>query len=176
MTARDDWDFPDFAQATRPRLRRTAYLLCGDWDRASDLVQEALIRLDVGWPRIQHGPTLPGYARKIVVSVAIDAGRKMLSTEIPVEEPVDVAGVDPTDQSVDRLMVMTALAQVPPRQRACIVLRYYEDLTVAEVARLWDVAGQVKSQTARGLARLRTVFERAGFELDSPTGPPQAAH
>jgi RNA polymerase sigma-70 factor (sigma-E family) len=154
-----DAEFLDFAEASRTRLRRTAYLMCGDWDRASDITQEALIRLYVVWPRIEKGAGLAAYARRVVVTVAIDMGRKRSSGELPDADP-DVPGTsDPTAGIADRITIIQALAALPPRQRACVVLRYYEDLSVADVARVLGCReGTVKSQTARGLDTLRTAL------------------
>ena len=81
--ADDEAAFAEFAAMAWTRLRRTAYLLCGDWDRAADLAQEGLIRVYVGWPRlVRHGREL-AYARKAVVSAFLDAGRRKSSTERP---------------------------------------------------------------------------------------------
>lgn len=151
-----DTEFRDFVEASRARLRRTAYLMCGDWDRAADVVQEAFIRLYVAWPRIDHGPGLAAYARSAVASVAIDQGRKRSSSEV-VRDQVHVAGAaDEIAGVADRVVVLAALAALPPRQRACVVLRFYEDLGVAEVAQILGCRqGTVKSQTARALDTLR---------------------
>jgi RNA polymerase sigma-70 factor (sigma-E family) len=178
MGRRDEGEFLAFAAACRGQLRRTAYLLCGDWDRAADLTQEALIRLYVAWPRLRHRDGLGAYARKAVVSAAIDHGRRRSSRELvglPADHqnaPVD----DPSSRVVDRLVRMDALASLPPRQRACVVLRYYEDLGVEAVADLLGCGvGTVKSQTSRGLATLRAAYSRTGGELtvpDVPATPP----
>jgi RNA polymerase sigma-70 factor (sigma-E family) len=157
---RDD-DFVEFAAASRDRLRRTAYLMCGDWHRASDITQEALIRVYVAWPRLERRGGLGAYARRAVVSVAIDQSRKRSSTELPgadareLPSPQDLAGA-----VTDRDALMGALARLPQRQRACVVLRYFEDLPVADVADLLGITqGAVKSQTSRALASLRSHFE-----------------
>src|SRR5512145_1967932 len=83
---RDEAAFVEFAQAVRGRLRRTAYLMCGDWDHASDHVQEGLIRVYVAWPRLTRAGGEYAYARKSVVSAVIDHGRRRSSTEV-VGEP-----------------------------------------------------------------------------------------
>ena len=79
MTGRDDRDFAAFARATGPSLRRTAYLMCGDWDRAADIAQEALIRVYMAWPRLDPERGVHAYARKAAASSAIDQGRKRSS-------------------------------------------------------------------------------------------------
>lgn len=165
MSRRNRADFLEFAAAYRDQMRRTAYLLCGDPHRAADITQEALIRLYVAWPRLDdHG--LRSYARRAVTSVAIDWSRKRSSHETPVETTPDSVGPDPTEQVAERMVMLDALANLAPRQRACVVLRYYEDLSVEEIAQtLGCSTGTVKSQTARGLAALREAYGDAGDEL-----------
>ena len=157
-----DAAFTEFAAAARRPLRGTAYLLCGDWDRASDHVQEGLIRVYVAWPRlVRHGGEL-AYARKAVVSAFLDSNRKRSSTELPASWPPEHAGgVDVAAAVTDRAALMTALARLPGRQRACLVLRYFEELDVRETAALDCSQGTVKSQTSRALASLRAMFEDA---------------
>src|SRR3954471_8367866 len=123
-----DAAFSEFAAANRARLRSTAYLLCGDWDRASDHVQEGLLRLYVAWPRLlRHGGEL-GYARKAVVSAFLDARRKRSSSERPSPSAQDRASAEDVATAVaDRDALMAALARLPERQRACVVLRYFEE-------------------------------------------------
>jgi RNA polymerase sigma-70 factor (sigma-E family) len=155
--------FTEFAAASRARLRSTAYLLCGDWDRASDHVQEGLIRVYVAWPRlVRHGGEL-GYARKAVVSAFLDASRRRSSTERPTPSPADRStGEDLASAVADRAALMAALARLPERQRACVVLRYFEELDVRETAAALRCSeGTVKSQTSRALASLRAMFEDA---------------
>lgn len=166
MARRDSGDFLDFAAAAGPRMRRTAFLLCGDWDRAGDIVQEALIRLYIVWPRLEPGPGMTSYARRTVLNVNAEWARRRSNQEI-VSEVVPQQIVQDTAAGVtERLVLMQALASLPPRQRACVVLRYYEDLSVAEVARLLGCReGTVKSQTARGLLALRSAYQRAGEDL-----------
>ncbi|GCD92108.1 SigE family RNA polymerase sigma factor [Nocardioides sp. LS1] len=158
-----DEAFTEFAAASRARLRRTAYLLCGDWDRASDHVQEGLVRVYVAWPRLVRNGGELAYARKAVVSAFLDSARRRSSTELPVAEhhegatPDDVAGA-----VADRAALMAALARLPERQRACVVLRYFEDLDVhATAIALGCSEGTVKSQTSRALSSLRSMFEAA---------------
>jgi RNA polymerase sigma-70 factor (sigma-E family) len=155
--------FTEFASASRASLRSTAYLLCGDWDRASDHVQEALIRVYVAWPRIvRHGREL-AYARRTVVNVFLDASRRRSSREQPHAVPPDVASGEDVARGVsDRAALMTALSRLPERQRACVVLRYFDDLDVRETAAALGCSeGTVKSQTSRALATLRAMFEDA---------------
>lgn len=161
MTA--DAAFTEFAAANRAKLRSTAYLLCGDWDRASDHVQEGLIRVYVAWPRLRRRGQELAYARKAVVSAFLDAARKRSSTERPAAVETDgPSGEDFAASVTDRAALMAALARLPMRQRACVVLRYFEELDVRETAVALDCSeGTVKSQTSRALASLRTMFEDA---------------
>ena len=174
MARRDEAEFVAFAEACRPALRRTAYLVCGDWERAADITQEALIRVYVAWPRLEKDHGLRSYARRAVVSVAIEHARKRSSRELPTDHPADAPVEDPSGQVVDRMFLMKALAELPPRQRACVVLRFYDDLSVETVAEtLGCRTGTVKSQTARGLDALRAAYARQGGEL--LVGPPSPA-
>ncbi|MBS2939252.1 SigE family RNA polymerase sigma factor [Nocardioides sp. J2M5] len=163
---RDEAAFVEFAESVRDRLRRTAYLLCGDWDRASDLVQEGLIRVYVRWPRLVRRGGELSYARKAVVSAYLDQVRRRSSTERPREDDHTVASDEDVATTVaTRRALVAALEQLPPRQRACVVLRYFEDLSVEQTAAvLGCTEGTVKSQTSRGLFSLRSMFE------DSPYG------
>ncbi len=163
---RDEESFVAFAQGARERLRRTAFLMCGDWDRASDHVQEGLIRVYVAWPRLERAGREHAYARKAVVSAVLDHARRRSSRELVVEtDPERPAEGDLAEAVTARTALMAALAALPPRQRACVVLRYFEDLSVADTAAALGCSqGTVKSQTARALDRLRSMFE------DSPLG------
>jgi RNA polymerase sigma-70 factor (sigma-E family) len=162
MARRDSEAFTAFVIASQPRLRRTAYLMCGDWELASDYVQEALMRVYRHWPRLRSEPEAHAYARKAVVSVVIDAKRRRSSTEVPVDSVVDrLDGDDAPARSAERDLLGRCLAQVPARQRACLVLRHYDDLSVSEVAAVLGCSeGTVKSQTARGLETLQAAFAR----------------
>ena len=158
---RDEEAFVAFAQAVRGRLRRTAYLMCGDWDQASDHVQEGLIRVYVAWPRLTRAGGEYAYARRAVLSASIDHARRRSSSEVVGDPVADVPSEQDVAESVSaRAAVMSALADLPPRQRACVVLRYYEDLSVADTAAALGCSeGTVKSQTSRALVSLRSMFD-----------------
>jgi RNA polymerase sigma-70 factor (sigma-E family) len=171
---RDDDAYVEFVTGASRGLRRTAYLVCGDWSQAEDLVQEALIKLYVAWPRVATSEGVHAYARRTVVNVAIDAARRgaklpAAGTEVPdVPDRRDAVRLSDT-----RAVVMDALRELPARARACVVLRYFDDLSVDETARILGVTtGTVKSQTSRGLELLRATFERAGIALDLVGGEP----
>lgn len=157
----DSEEFAEFVVLRQAALRRTAYLICGDWDLASDFVQEGLIRVFRRWRRLERDGRLHGYATKAVVSAALDAKRRRASTEVVTDRPAVVhePGHDPSAALDDRDVLVTALTRLPARQRACVVLRYYDDLPVSEVAAALGIsAGTVKSQTSRGLAALQSLL------------------
>ena len=161
---RDEQQYVDFVVAAQQRLRRTAYLMTGDWQLAADVVQEALLRVYVAWPRLERSGGLPTYARRAVVSAAIDQRRRPWQREQPT--PIDTERSDGNridDRISDREMLLTALRELPTRQRACVVLRYFDQLSVDETAEAMRCSpGTVKSQTSRGLDTLRAIFEEHG--------------
>jgi RNA polymerase sigma-70 factor (sigma-E family) len=152
-------DYIDFVTHHANALCRTAYLLCGDWRRAEDATQEALIRLYRAWGRIQRKGGVGAYARKVVVSTTLDALRRKSSQEVVGGEAYFTAEADPADPFgvvENRLVITRALAELPPRQRACVVLRYFDELSVEETAAALNCRpGTVKSQTMRALDKLR---------------------
>ena len=158
---RDEAAFVEFASAVRGQLRRTAYLMCGDWDQASDHVQEGLIRVYVAWPRLTRAGREHAYARKAVVSAFLDHARRRSSSEVPSDTHPDVASSQDVAETVAvRDALVAALAALPSRQRACVVLRYFDDLSVADTATVLGCSeGTVKSQTSKALASLRSTFE-----------------
>ena len=161
--AASDAAFTEFAAASRARLRNTAYLLCGDWGKASDFAQEGLIRVYVAWPRLKRRGGELAYARKAVVSAFLDASRKKSSRERPVADRHDQSsGEDVATAVADRAALMAALARLPQRQRACVVLRYFEELDVRETAAALQCSeGTVKGHTSRALAALKVMFDEA---------------
>jgi RNA polymerase sigma-70 factor (sigma-E family) len=142
--------------ATRRRhLLATAYLLAGDWHRAEDLVQTALTKLYQAWPRVRRKGNEDAYVRTILVRVSIDARRRRWNREWTVDRIPDVAAAD-SGSYEQRDELVRALATLPPRQRATVVLRYWLDLSVEDTAAELGVsAGTVKSQTAKALQQLR---------------------
>lgn len=152
-------DYVDFVTHQANSLCRTAYLLCGDWKRAEDATQEALIRLYRVWGRIQRKGSVGSYARKVVVSTTLDGLRRKSSREVVGGDSFFAAEVDPGDplgMLENRLVITQALAELPTRQRACVVLRYFDELSVDETAAVLGCRpGTVKSQTMRALDKLR---------------------
>ena len=164
MGRRDADEFAEFVAASQASLRRTAFLLCGDWELASDFVQEAFLKVYRKWPKLTREGRQIGYARAAVTTTVIDALRKKSSGEVVTGElgAHSRVGADHARAHADRDLLMRCLEQLPPRQRACVVLRHYDDLSVADVARaLGSSEGTVKSQTARGLASLQEIYRSA---------------
>ena len=164
-------DFDEYVRARTPALIRTAYLLTGDQHRAEDLVQEALIKTYRAWSRLAVSNP-DAYTRKVMYHLNISRWRRMRSAEITTDQLPDVGrGADEAGRSVNRLMLRAALSELPPRQRAVIVLRYWEQRTEAEVAVLLGCSeGTVKSAASRGLRRLRDL---AGAWQEPGGGPAQ---
>lgn len=160
MRRRDEDEFTEFAAITVRRLRRTAYLMCGDWHRAEDAAQDALVKVYRRWNRIDRGDALVGYAHRAVVTAVLDQSRRPWRRE-HLDGPGDdtTAAPDPLNAVDDRAVVIEALARLAPGQRACVVLRHYADFSVEQTAEILGIGtGAVKSQTSRGLAHLRDLL------------------
>ena len=174
-TRRDPAEFADFAAARSRALHRAAYLMVGDTHLAQDLVQEALTKTYVAWPRLRDPGKAEAYTRKAITTTAISwMRRKGFRGERPTEElPEPAASASHDDRVAVRDLVWTALLELPARQRAAIVLRYYEDLTEAQTAAAMGCAtGTVKSQVHAGIASLRQRLSDAGHpDVDLPTTP-----
>jgi RNA polymerase sigma-70 factor (sigma-E family) len=155
MRASDEREFREYVDARLPALRRTAYFLCGDWHLAEDVAQTALIRLYGAWRRLEVRDALDGYARRVLVRAVIDERRRPWRRERSAEVlPEHSVGADTSYD--DRDVLLRALALLPVQQRAAVVLRYWDDLSVEDTAFALGVGpGTVKSHCARGLARLR---------------------
>jgi RNA polymerase sigma-70 factor (sigma-E family) len=153
--------FEAYVAARMGRLRQTAYLLCGDWYRAEDLVQDTFGRLFVHWRRASRADNLDAYARRVLVNVFLTDQRRPWRGDVPVDVlPERIAAATSQPSAGEELLA--ALADLGASQRAVVVLRYWEDLSVEQTARtLGCSVGNVKSQSARGLARLRTALGRA---------------
>lgn len=171
MRDADQGEFAEFAGAVVRELRGTALLMCGDWHRAEDATQEALMRLYVAWPRLERGGGVRRYARMAVISAVLDQARRPWRRERAVEDLPTVALADASAYVDDRQAVLAALATLPTRQRACVVLRYYADLSVEETAAILKITtGTVKSQTSRALASLQSSPLLVGL-VDLPDRP-----
>jgi RNA polymerase sigma-70 factor (sigma-E family) len=148
--------FTRWASERQQALLRTAVLLCGDHHRAEDLVQDALTKVAVRWSRLQDGNP-DAYARQVIVRTNISWWRRRRH-EMVLGLHDGPASAGPGPQVDRRLLLDHALAQLTPRQRATVVLRFYDDLSERDTAELLGVSiGTVKSQTHAALARLRAV-------------------
>ena len=159
-------DFEAFVAARYAALLRTAYLLTGDHHDAEDLLQQSLIKAVGAWKRIEGDPE--PYVRTILVRQNVSRWRRRrwreLTTDTLPETPVPEQGAE------DRVALHRALGVLAPRQRAVIVLRYYEDLTESQTAEALGIAvGTVKSQTRDALRRLREVLPELADVLISPS-------
>jgi RNA polymerase sigma-70 factor (sigma-E family) len=147
--------FDAFVLARSRKLTRTAYLLTQDHALAEDLVQTALAKAWFSWSRIEGGDPEP-YVRRIMVNTYATWWRRRWNGEQPTEELPEPTAPDQTDAAPDRTDLWHALQRLPRRQRAVVVLRYYEDLSEAETAKVLGCStGTVKSQTAKAFAKLR---------------------
>jgi RNA polymerase sigma-70 factor (sigma-E family) len=162
-----DTDFEEFALARTPHLFRTAWLLTGDRHLAEDLVQETLAKMYRAWRGIRRIDNPSAYAHSVLARTFISHRRRRSSTERPIADVPDAAVPGP-DPAV-RLVLRDALALLEPLDRAVLVLRYFEDRSVEQVALdLGRSNGAVRTRTSRALDRLRTVL---GDEVDHLVTP-----
>jgi RNA polymerase sigma-70 factor (sigma-E family) len=162
--------FAAFVRAHSASLFRTAYLLTGDYQRAEDLLQSTLVRVYERWSRVDAMERPVGYARKVLVSQSASWWRRRSSRESPVlvlEEPTSNGWAEEVAEH-DR--VWRAVLSLPPRQRAVTVLRYYEDLSEAEIAETLGMApGTVKSHSHAATRRLATLLEEPAGHRPQPS-------
>ena len=154
MQQSDEDRFTEFVRAHTASLFRTAYLMTGDYQRAEDVLQAALVRVYQHWPRVSAMERPVGYARKVVVNQAASWWRKRSSHEALtlIDEPVWDGRVDDV---AEHERVWKAVLSLPKRQRAVTVLRYYEDMTEAQIAETLGMApGTVKSHRHAAVRRL----------------------
>ncbi|KQW47078.1 hypothetical protein ASC77_18010 [Nocardioides sp. Root1257] len=169
IPGRDRRAFDEFVATSASRLVRTAYLLCGDRGHAEDLVQTALLRTARRWRSARRQPE--AYARRVVVNLAKDRWRDLARrpAEAPLEGADRAGPIGVVDGLLDRDELLRATEQLSAGQRAVLVLRYFDDLTVEETAAtLGCSTGTVKSQTSRALERLRVVLtpEKENADVD----------
>lgn len=160
MSALDDDVFRGFVIARQRALLRTAFLLTGDQGMAEDLVQTALEKTVRRWTGSGEPASLEAYVRRVMYREQVSRWRRRRLVEVPAAElpewRLDSRGDDAVE---DHLVLQRALQQIGRRQRAVLVLRYFEDLSEQQVADILGVSlGTVKSQAHRGLARLREAF------------------
>ncbi|MFJ4488973.1 SigE family RNA polymerase sigma factor [Streptomyces diastaticus] len=158
-------DVETFAAARWPGLLRTAYLLTGDHHEAEDLVQVTLAKLYPAWPRVRGLDEPDAYVRRALVNNNLSRFRKrrvvqLLTSRLP--ERAQEGGAARTEE---RSLLLEALGTLPPRQRAVVVLRYWEDLSEQQTAEVLGCSpGNVKSQASRGLRKLRDHPALAEFQ------------
>ena len=157
-SADSDAAFSEFVRARRAHLRRVAYAICGDWHRADDLVQTALVKLYVAWPRVRRDGREEAYVRRIIARADIDEHRRPWRRESPGLPAVDrPARQEPLLE--ERSALFEAIQSLPTMQRKVVVLRYWLQLSVEETATDLGIStGTVKSHSSRGLTALRTVL------------------
>lgn len=154
----------ELATARGIALKRYAFLLCGNDSRAEDLVQEAFVRVFSRPLRAPRPGTAEAYVRVIIVNLYVDETRRH-SRWARIAPLLAMSGMtaDPADQVASRDAVLIALSGLSPRQRACVVLRYYEDQPVAEIARALGVAeGTVKRYLSEALLQMAARLSAAG--------------
>lgn len=158
MDARDREQFGQFMAGRWPGLVRLAYGLTGDRWLAEDIAQSALASAYAAWWRVSRADDPDAYVRRILINTSNSRFRRRRVTEHPAAQPElsDAATADPTDLVGERSALLAALRELPPRQRAIVVLRYWEDLSDTQVAAVLGCsAGTVRSQASRALAKLR---------------------
>lgn len=164
----DDESFHMFVARSTAPLTRLAYLLCGDQHLANDLVQTGLVRMYQAWPRVHDKNAVDPYARKVLIRCWLNERRRPwrraeARTGVVPDQPVPAADVAEVTHLKE--VLREALARLPPRQRAVVVLRYWSQHSVTETATILRCSeGNVKSQSARGLAALRTALTGMGAD------------
>jgi RNA polymerase sigma-70 factor (sigma-E family) len=155
-------DFRVFVQEFAASLHRTAYLLCGDWHQADDLVQEALAKAYSHWHKVQRADSPSAYVRRILINESRRTWRRNRhSADQTRAYPADLAEADMSDGVVNRAELVEALQSLTARQRATVVLRFLEGLSERETAAVLRCSeGTVKSQTSRALIKLKSVLNR----------------
>ncbi len=173
MTSADD-EFTQFADAASSRLMATAFLLCGDWHTAEDLTQTTLAKVFAAWWRIRNRDAVHAYAQRTLLNTYLAHYRRPQRREVLTADIAELRdrAIEPRTPEL-RLALIDALATLPPRARAVVVLRYWEDMSIDQVAALLGCsAGNVKSQSARALDKLRLLLD--GSPIDASPSTPAA--
>jgi len=167
MSGRDE-EFREFMQNRASLLHQSAYLLCGDWHLAHDLVQDTLVKAYQHWPRVRQADRPDAYVRRILLNEARGRWRRRERT-MPVSrfpEGREPVAPDATDEITRRAGLLQALLVLPVRQRATVILRYLEGMSERETAAVLGCSeGTVKSQSARALSTLRSFLDRTETTL-----------
>jgi RNA polymerase sigma-70 factor (sigma-E family) len=169
-------EFREFVAARSAALLRTAYLLAGDWATAEDLLQTALTKTYLAWKRLGEIEAVEPYARRVLVNTATSWWRRKWHGERPTETLPERAEPDRLEEQLDRDALWQHVKALPARQRAVLVLRFYEDLSEAQTAALLGISvGTVKSQTSRALGSLRHRLTGEGLEPSVRRADPTAS-
>lgn len=148
-------DFEDFVHATGNRLMRTAVLLCGDWHLAEDLLQTTYAKVYARWRKVSAAEEPLAYTRTVLLNTYLSHRRLKRSTELPTESFPESAVANPNEQAT-RLDVLAAMRSLGAMDRAVLALRYWEDFSVSETARLLGMSeGAVRTRSTRATAKLR---------------------
>ena len=165
MSSRSE-EFREFVRDRASPLHQSAYLLCGDWHIAHDLVQETLVKAYRHWPRVQQADSPDAYVRGILLNEARDRWRRREKAVSVAHFTAEPAVPDATDDIARRDRLLQALLELPLQQRATVVLRYLEGMTQGETAELLGCSeGTVKSQSSRALTTLRKFLTRTESKL-----------
>lgn len=157
-------EFTEFAHSRWPSLVRLGYGLTGDRGLAEDLAQTTLVNAYASWPRVRKADDPDAYVRRMLLNAFRGGFRKRRVTEELRDSPPDSPVTDPISAHDDRASVLAAVSALPPKQREVVLLRFWLDLTEAQAAAtLGCSVGNVKSQTARALAKLRVSTELADW-------------
>jgi len=149
----------DYVRGQWPSLVRYATALCGDAVEAEELVQTALVRVTLRWPFVRDKDDPGAYVKRAIVHANINRWRRVRSRELPTEALPDIGIADGSSSFADQDAVRRALAALPPRQRAVLVLRYLDDMSEQEAANVLGCSvGTIKSQAHKGLTKLRETF------------------
>ena len=155
-------EFVAFVEARQRHFRRIAYAICGDWTQAEDLLQVALMKLYVAWPRVRRDGREDAYVRQILVRANIDEHRRPWRREQPVAELPDQPLTGEPGHA-EQAVLIQALQDLPLMQRKTVILRHWLGMSVEETAsELGISAGTVKSHSSRGLERLQQLLAREG--------------
>jgi RNA polymerase sigma-70 factor (sigma-E family) len=157
--AASEEQFTAFVATAAPRLGRIAYLMCRDWHLAQDLTQTTFTKMYASWSRIRRMEDLDAYSRRVLMNAIFDHRSRRAATEIVVADPPSSPRPDSDGTAELHVTLMNALATLPVRDQAIVVLRHWEDQSVDSVAEILGVsASVVKMQNARALSRLRAVL------------------
>jgi RNA polymerase sigma-70 factor (sigma-E family) len=168
-------EFVEFAEAIFPQLRRAAFLLCGDWHTAEDLTQTTLEKVFVSWRSIRRQDAVHAYTHRTLVNTYLAHKRLKRTNELLTGWLPERPAQAPAPET--QMMVHDALAALTPRARAVVVLRYWADLSVEQVAEVLGCPpGTVKSLSARALGKLRAALGDAVAETGSPSRPLEGWH